>query len=95
MIVRISGTGQFELDDSGVRELDRLDTELTEALQGDQEERFRQVLAQTIAFVRSRGTSIADDRVVGSEVIIPPEDVTLQEAQQFFTDEGLMAPLPA
>jgi hypothetical protein len=95
VIVRISGTGQFELDDSGVRELDRLDTELTDALQGSQEEKFHQVLAQTIAFVREHGASIADDRVVGSEVIIPPEDVTLKEAQQFFTDEGLMAPLPA
>jgi hypothetical protein len=95
MIVRISGTGQFELDDSGVRELDRLDTDLTEALQGNQADTFRLLLAQTIAFVRERGTAVADDRVVGSEVIIPPEDVTLEEAQQFFTDEGLMAPLPA
>jgi hypothetical protein len=95
VIVRISGTGQFELDDSGVRELDRLDTELTEALQGNQAERFHQVLAQTIAYVRKQGSAVADERVVGSEVIIPPEDVSLEEAQQFFTDEGLMAPLPA
>ncbi len=95
MIVRISGTGQFELDDSGVRELDRLDTDLTGALQGNQEEKFRQILAQTIAFVRDHGRSVADERVVGSEVIIPPEDITLDEAKQFFTDEGLMAPLPA
>lgn len=95
MIVRISGTGQFELDDSGVRELDRLDTALTEALQSNQQEKFREVLAQTIAFVRDHGASVADERVVGSEVIIPPEDVTMEEAQQFFTDEGLMAPLPA
>ena len=95
MIVRISGTGQFELDDSGVRELDRLDTALTEALQSNQQEKFREVLAQTIAFVRDHGAAVADERVVGSEVIIPPEDVTMEEAQQFFTDEGLMAPLPA
>jgi hypothetical protein len=95
VIVRISGTGQFELDDTGVRELDRLDTELTAALQGNQEERFRQVLAQTIAYIRRQGTSVEDERVVGSDVIIPPEDVSFEEAQQFFTDEGLMAPLPA
>jgi hypothetical protein len=95
MIVRISGTGQYELDDSGVRELDRLDTDLTEALQGSQAEKFRLLLAQTIAFVREHGTSLADERVVASEVIIPPEDITMEEAQQFFTDEGLMAPLLA
>lgn len=95
MIVRISGTGQFELDDSGVRELDRLDTDLTTALHDNRPDTFRLLLAQTIAFVKEHGKSVADERVIGSEVIIPPEDVTLEEAQQFFTDEGLMAPLPA
>ena len=95
MIVRISGTGQFELDDSGVRELDRLDTDLTAALNANDADRFHALLAQTIAFVKDEGSEIADDRIVGSEVIIPPDDVTLQEAHQFFTDEGLMAPLPA
>ena len=95
MIVRISGTGQFELDDSGVRELDRFDTELTAALNSDNADRFHSLLAQTIAFVKERGAEVADDRIVGSEVIIPPDDVTLAEAHQFFTDEGLMAPLPA
>jgi hypothetical protein len=95
VIVRISGTGQFELDDSGARELERLDNDLTEALHANQADRFHHLLAQTITFVKEHGKSIADDRVVGSEVIIPPEDVTMEEAQQFFRDEGLMAPLPA
>jgi len=32
---------------------------------------------------------------VPSDIIVPPEDVSMDEAQQFFTDEGLMQPLPA
>jgi hypothetical protein len=95
VIVRISGTGQFELDDAGVRELDRLDTDLTSALNARDEQSFHRLLAETIQFVRRSGSPVAADRVVASEVIIPPEDTTMDEAQQFFTDEGLMAPLPA
>ncbi|HEX6510571.1 MAG TPA: hypothetical protein VF221_23325, partial [Chloroflexota bacterium] len=77
------------------RELDRLDTGLTSALNDGDEAGFRRMLGDTIRYVREHGTPVAADRVVASEVIIPPEDTTLDDARQFFTDEGLMAPLPA
>ena len=95
MIVRISGTGQFELDDAAVRRLDELDTELTQALRGRERERFHQVLHDTIEFVQSSGSVVPADRVVPSQVIIPPEDISLEDAERFFSDEGLMEPLPA
>lgn len=95
MIVRISGMGQFRLDDNAVKQLDALDTRLTDALNEQNEEEFRATLAETIQFVQESGTEVPDTEVVPSEVIVPPEDVTLAEARDFFTDEGLMAPLPA
>jgi hypothetical protein len=95
VIVRVSGIGQYELDDDGVRKLDELDTALTNALNAGQEDEFHRALAATIEFVCGTGKSLSDDRVVPSDVIVPPEDVTLEEAQSFFTDEGLMEPLPA
>jgi hypothetical protein len=95
VIVRISGTGQYELDDAGVRKLDELDTKLTNALHSGQEREFHQLLHETIQFVQQNGKEVPDDTVVPSDVIVPPEDVTLAEAQNFFTDEGLMQPLPA
>lgn len=95
MIVRISGVGQYELDDASVRKLDELDTKLTNALTIGNEQEFHSALHETIAFVKDTGSEVPHDMVVPSQVIIPPEDVTLSEAQDFFTDEGLMAPLPA
>ena len=95
MIVRISGEGQYELDDAGVRKLDELDTKLTNALNERQEEEFHHTLAATISFVRENGKALSSDRVLPSDVIVPPDDITMDEAQQFFTDEGLMQPLPA
>lgn len=95
MIVRISGTGQYELDDQGVRKLDELDTTLTQALEQNDTRLFHEALHAVVAYVTEQGVKVSDDRVVPSEVIIPPDDVTLEEAQRFFTDDGLMAPLPA
>jgi hypothetical protein len=95
MIVRISGTGQFELDEGAVRRLDELDTALTSALDANNETEFLELLRTTVQFVRETGAPVPDDTVRPSEVIIPPDDVSLEEARGFFTDEGLMAPLPA
>lgn len=95
MIVRISGIGQYELDDDAIKTLDKLDDRLMESLDAGDEKGFLSTLQETISFVQSSGKEVPDDRVVPSEVIIPPDDVTLDEARSFFTDEGLMAPLPA
>lgn len=95
MIVRISGVGQYELEDDAVRKLDELDTKLTAALNAGNEQEFHSLLNETINFVQSSGAEVAADRVVPSDVIVPPDDVTISEARNFFTDEGLMAPLPA
>lgn len=95
MIVRISGEGQFDLNDDAVRRLDTLDTELTDAMNAGDEHRFHHALHNTLQFVRESGSYVPHERIVPSEVVVPPEDVTLEEARAFFTDEGLMAPLPA
>ena len=94
MIVRISSVGQYELDDDAVTTLDKLDTRLTEALHAGNESEFHAALHETISFVQ-RGKEVPHDQLVPSDVVIPPDDITLAEAKDFFTDEGLMAPLPA
>jgi hypothetical protein len=95
VIVRISGSGQYELNDAGVKRLDELDTALTSAYHDHNEEQFHACLKATIDFVQGSGTGVPDDVIVPSEVIIPPEDTTLDEAERFMTDEGLMQPIPA
>jgi hypothetical protein len=95
VIVRISGEGQYELDDSGIRKLDELDTALTNAMDAGDEQEFHRLLKSTVEFIRQSGREVPADTVVPSEVIVPPDDTTMDEAKKFFTDEGLMAPLPA
>ena len=95
MIVRISGSGQYELDDSGAHRLHELDTVLTEALHARREEDFHRYLHEIITFVQSGGKELSHETIVPSDVIVPPDDITLDEAARFFTDEGLMHPTPA
>ena len=95
MIVRISGTGQYELNDDAVRKLDELDTALTNAYQANDDAGFRQALGRAVAFIKETGSPVSHDRVLPSDVIIPPDDSGLEDARDYMTDEGLMAPLEA
>lgn len=95
MIVRISGHGQFELDDAAVHHLHELDTTLTAALHAGQEAEFHRLLASIIAYIEENGSPLPHERVAPSDIIVPPGDVSMDEAQQFFTDEGLMQPVQA
>jgi hypothetical protein len=95
MIVRISGTGQFDLEADAVQKLHELDAELTKAMHAHDERDFHATLASIISLVQEKGKPVGHDIVVPSEVIVPPEDVTLEEAYRFFTDEGLLHPVPA
>lgn len=88
MIVRISGEGQYEVDDSAGRRLDALDAGLTDAVHAGDEQAFHKHLHEVITFVRHEGKPVSTDQVVPSQVIIPPDDVTMDEARRFFSDDG-------
>lgn len=96
MIVRISGGGQFALDDAAAHALHDFDTRVTEALHAGNEPEFHRLLHQTVQYIKQHGTAVPATTVVPSDVIVPPEDVTLPEARSFFDEDGgLMDPLPA
>lgn len=95
MIVRIQGEGQYELDDDAVHRLHEMDSELFAAIEGEDEQAFHQALGHAIDFVETNGTCVADERIVPSDIILPPSDISLDEARRLFTDEGLMKPVEA
>lgn len=95
MIVRISGEGQYELDDSHHTRLDDLDDAVVAAVEGGDEDRFHELFEELLAFVRSEGTELGDDDLHSSDVILPPADLTFVEAGDEFTGEGLVPDPPA
>ena len=90
MIVRISTEGQYEIDDSDVAELNTLDKEAVAACGDDDEAHFRETFSRLLELVRSRGKPLGDDELTGSDVILPPPDVSLEEAKAEFQGDGLI-----
>ncbi len=90
MIVRISGEGQFRLPDADQERLNELDNEAVSAVEAGDEPKFKELWAQMLDVVEADGNELADDELVESDVILPPRDVTFEEARGEFTGEGLI-----
>jgi hypothetical protein len=90
VIVRISGEGQFELPDGDAERLNELDNRAVSAVEEGDETGFKELWSQMLELVGSDGNAVPDDELVESDVILPPRDITLEEARGEFTGEGLI-----
>jgi hypothetical protein len=90
VIVRILSEGQFKLPDDTPDRLNELDNEAVAAVEAGDEARFHELFDQMIELVHNEGEPVADDELVTAEIIIPPRDLTFEEAQGEFTGEGII-----
>ena len=90
MIVRISGEGQFSIDDAATAELNRLDSELEAAVNRNDEAAFTTALHGLLGEVRVQGSPLPADTLEPSDLILPPEDASMDEVREMLTDEGLI-----
>jgi hypothetical protein len=90
VIVRISGEDQFRLPDADAERLNELDNRAVAAAEQGDEPSFRELWVQMLALVEADGEPLGDDELVESDVILPPRDVTFEEAREEFTGEGLI-----
>ena len=94
MIVRLLGEGQFRVDDSLRERLNELDAEVSKAVEASDEKALWTGLQALADAVRENGEKLADDDLSPSDAIIPPEDLSLEEAQELLQDEGFIPDVP-
>jgi hypothetical protein len=90
VIVRISTEGQYELGDDASNALNELDNQVVRACDADDEQTFNATFGRMLELVRAEGRPVPEDELVGSDVILPPPDVSLAEAKADFTGDGLI-----
>ncbi len=94
MIVRLMGEGQYSLPDDAVEGLNELDNQVVAAVEGGDEENVRRLLEMMASAVRERGEKLPDEALDPSDLVVPPDDLTLEEARELFSGEGLIPDLP-
>jgi hypothetical protein len=95
VIVRLLGEGQFRVDDSLIGRLNELDAEVEKAVAAADERALWTGLQALADAVREHGVKLADDDLSPSDAVIPPEDLSLEEAQELLQNEGFIPDVPA
>jgi acetyl-CoA carboxylase carboxyltransferase component len=90
----LGGDGQYRVDDEVVAALNELDAQAAQAVEAGDEENVHRLLGLMAKTVRERGERLADDDLSASDLIVPPDDLSLEEARELFTGEGLIPDLP-
>ena len=88
------GEGQFRIGDDVAEALNELDNQAAQAVEAGDEQNLRRLLGMMASTVRDRGERLDDADLSPSEGIVPPEDLSLEEAKQLFDGEGLIPDLP-
>jgi len=95
VIVRLMGEGQFRVDDDVLHQLQELDDQAGQAVERGDEDALHRLLGSMAAHVRERGEPLAESDLSASDALVPPEDLSLDEAKRLFEGEGLIPDLPA
>lgn len=90
MIVRISGEGQYRLPDADAERLNELDNAAVAAVEAGDRAGFADLWGQMLALVEADGEALGDEELMGSDVILPPRDMSFAEAEAEFTGDGLI-----
>jgi hypothetical protein len=90
MIVRISGEDQYRIADDQTAGLNELDNAVVTACEGGDEQGYARSFAELLDYVRANGERVPDDELAGSDLILPPADLSFAEAGRAFNGEGLI-----
>jgi hypothetical protein len=94
VIVRLMGEGQYRVDEALLARLNEVDNETVRAVERADQQAVREQLERMVTLVRAQGERLSDDYLGASELLIPPADLTLDEARALFQGDGLIPDLP-
>jgi hypothetical protein len=92
IVVRISGEDQYQLNIGERPQLEPLDRVLSQAIASQDQAAYAKALSDLLNFVRAHGTKLSPESLVHSDVVLPSEDMTLEEATKLLSDDGNVVP---
>lgn len=90
MIVRIMSEGQYEMPEGIYDELNELDNRVVAAVEAENQADYDHAFKALLQLIRESGTPLGPEDLRESQVIVPPPDLTLAEAEHEFTGDGLL-----
>lgn len=90
MIVRVMEEGQFRISEDLVDTLNAIDNAVVRHVNSGDEAGYRAELARLISTIKTNGEPLDPVEILQSDIIVPPADMTMEEAKQVFHGQGLI-----
>lgn len=90
MIIRIMGEGQYRVDSCLLDDLNKIDNRIVEHVGKGDLKKFKKDLDQMISTIKEKGEPLDPVEILPSDIIVPPENLTLDEARRVFSGQGLI-----
>ena len=92
MIVRIATEGQYQVGSDILERINEIDSRLVTAVQENDEAEFSRLLADLVGTVRQNGQVVPTEKIVESDLVLPPTDTSLEEARRLFAVDASIIP---
>lgn len=89
MIIRIMGEGQYQASEALCNELNKIDNHIVALVEDGKAEEYRKELARLISEIKGKAEPIDPKEIVESDIIVPPGDLSFEEAKAVFNGEGI------
>ncbi len=90
MIVRILNDNQYIMPSLYYEEINALDNAIVRSIASNDREGFRHSYDLLIELVKKNGMPMDPYTIKESDLILPPSDMTFEEARKLFVGEGLI-----
>ncbi len=83
------GEGQYRAPEALCDELNQIDNRIVVLVEEGKVEEFRSELARLISKIKEKGEPIEAEELLKSDIIVPPEDLSFEEAKDVFKGAGI------
>ena len=90
MIVRILNDNQYIIPSLYYDEINALDNALVRSIAENDRDKFQECYSRMVGLVKKNGIPMDPYTVKESDLILPPPDMTFEEARKLFIGEGLI-----
>ena len=89
MIIRIMGEGQYRAPETLCDELNKIDNRIVALVAEGKAREFKTEFMKLISEIKGKGEVLSAEEFLESDLIVPPEDLSFEEAKSIFTGEGI------
>jgi hypothetical protein len=91
-IIRVLGHGQYSVDSETLRKLNAIDNSIVRRFEEENltDEEFKMKIEQLGEIVTRKGKLLDPKVIVSSDIILPGNDLTIEEAGKIFHGEGII-----